>query len=145
MLWWVTAVWADDAVFNGAKAFWTTWPRNPSIRLELSEKRDRVVFTADVPGDNPTCYTYINISPGKGYRMEFQLEALAVVQQPGAEAKVRLDFQDAAGHSCGAPMQEWTIRLPEAGGSLRFNREFTAPEGALRARAHLLSLKGIGG
>ncbi|MBQ9369389.1 MAG: hypothetical protein IJT83_16530 [Victivallales bacterium] len=145
MLWGTTAAFADDAIFNGAKAFWTTWPRNPSIRLELSEKRDRVVFTADVPGDNPTCYTYINISPGKGYRMEFQLEALAVVQQPGTEAKVRLDFQDAAGHSCGAPMQEWTIRLPEAGGSLRFNREFTAPEGALRARAHLLSLKGIGG
>ena len=136
---------ADDAIYNKAKAFWSWWPKAPTVHAELSEGGDRVFFKADAPGDNPAVYTYINICPGKGYRVSFQVETKSIVRQPGGEAKVRLDFQDEAGKACGAPSQEWRIQLAEEGGTLFFHREFTVPAGAPRARAHLLALKGIGG
>ena len=133
------------SAYDRNKAYWSTWPRNESIKVTRTADRRKVTFSSKLPGDNAAVYTYCTLQKFVTYNVSFKITSTDLVSQPGGNAICTLDFQTAKGKPSGDAAVQWKLELPAKGQSKEYNFEFTAPEKAESARVHLMKLKGIGG
>lgn len=126
-------------------AHWSNWPRNNSISIQRSADRSSVTFTAQSPGDNAACYTYLKLQKYVTYAINFKLTSEDIILTHGGTATLSLDFHTKNGKSSGDASVQWKLDLPAKGQTKEYNFEFTTPQNSESARMHILKLKGMGG
>ena len=126
-------------------AYWSNWPRNNAIKLVRSADRKTITFSSASPGDNAAAYTYLKLQKFATYSISFKLTSEELIQTPGGNATLSLDFQKKDGKASGDAAMQWKIDLPPKGQTREYSFEFTAPANSAAARMHILRLKGMGG
>ncbi len=128
------------AEYNYPKAYWGIWPRNGgTVKSHIVARKRHVDFTAT--SNSVMLYTRANLKGASLYAMQFDVKVSELKQQPNAQGKISVRFQQSTAKrkDCGMTNFAWQ---PESG---RYSYSFITPAKADSAMIGLPQLTGIEG
>ena len=136
---------AGAELFEFGKSFWSTWPRNDS--LKLVKGKNQVTFTVTSAGEKPTLYTYFYTQGARRARLSFKLNYVITSRLSKGKAVIRLDCLQQDGKAANFPTVTLPMEIPEGSdkGELAITREFDIPAQVPRMRFVILAMSGLAG